>query len=266
MSGLIYAAIVVAWAAYLVPLALRRHDEKVRARSVDRFSAAMRVLARHPADSVSAPSGQPLQVERAAEPAPARRPPSQQAARAAAARRRRVLVVLLMMTVVVGGVCAARLLPWWAVAVPAALVLGYLTACRRQVRRQDESYWAQGQALEPRREPSVVIRERPQGEPVVERPAEHPSEPVPEPLAEPERVVAVTVPTADGGSLWDPLPVTLPTYLSKPKAPRTVRAISLGEPGTWTSGRLEPPAASAETPPPAGEPGEETEPRRAVGS
>jgi hypothetical protein len=51
--------------------------------------------------------------------------------------------------------------------------------------------------------------------------------------------VAVTVPTVDGGSLWDPLPVTLPTYVSKPRASRTVRTIDLTEPGTWTSGRSE---------------------------
>ena len=44
------------------------------------------------------------------------------------------------------------------------------------------------------------------------------------------------IPTEDGGSLWDPLPVTLPTYVTKPKARRTVRTIDLGEPGTWTSG------------------------------
>ncbi len=50
---------------------------------------------------------------------------------------------------------------------------------------------------------------------------------------------AVMVPTEDGGSLWDPLPVTLPTYVTKPKAKRTVRTIDLDEPGTWTSGRNE---------------------------
>jgi hypothetical protein len=43
--------------------------------------------------------------------------------------------------------------------------------------------------------------------------------------------------TTEGDSLWDPLPVTLPTYVTKPKARRTVRTIDLGEPGTWTSGR-----------------------------
>jgi hypothetical protein len=268
MSGLIYAAIVVAWAAYLVPLALRRHDEKVRARSVDRFSAAMRVLARHPADSVTTPSGQLLNAERVADPAPPRRPPSRQAARVAAARRRRVLLVLLAVAAAVGGATAAGYLPWWSSAVPVAPVLGWLVACRRQVRRQDEAYWAWSQAMEAQREPSVVVRERRQGEPAAERAVGSPSESVPEPLAQPERAVAVSVPTADGGSLWDPLPVTLPTYLSKPKAPRTVRAISLGEPGTWTSGRLEPPAAppAADASPAVVEPTEQSEPRRAVGS
>ena len=48
---------------------------------------------------------------------------------------------------------------------------------------------------------------------------------------------AALLPTADGGTLWDPLPVTLPTYVNKPRAQRTVRTIDLGEPGTWTSGR-----------------------------
>ena len=43
-SGVIFAIVVVAWLCYLVPLTLRRHDEAVRSRSVDRFSSAMRVL------------------------------------------------------------------------------------------------------------------------------------------------------------------------------------------------------------------------------
>ena len=32
---------------------------------------------------------------------------------------------------------------------------------------------------------------------------------------------------ADDGSLWDPLPVTLPTYVNKARARRTVRTIEL---------------------------------------
>ncbi len=44
-------------------------------------------------------------------------------------------------------------------------------------------------------------------------------------------------PTTDGGTLWDPLPVTLPTYVSKPRATRSVRTIDLADPRVSSSGR-----------------------------
>jgi hypothetical protein len=38
-------------------------------------------------------------------------------------------------------------------------------------------------------------------------------------------------------ALWDPVPVTLPTYVNKPAAARrTVRTIDLDSTGVWTSG------------------------------
>ncbi|MGV9878950.1 divisome protein SepX/GlpR [Streptomyces sp. NPDC003006] len=43
-SGLIYAIIVGAWAAYLVPMWLRRQDELNEARPTERFSTAIRLL------------------------------------------------------------------------------------------------------------------------------------------------------------------------------------------------------------------------------
>jgi hypothetical protein len=45
--------------------------------------------------------------------------------------------------------------------------------------------------------------------------------------------------------LWDPVPVTLPTYVSKPPARRTVRTIDLDATGVWTSGRTEADSALA---------------------
>ena len=39
--------------------------------------------------------------------------------------------------------------------------------------------------------------------------------------------------------MWDPVPVTLPTYVGKPAARRTVRTIDLDATGVWTSGRSE---------------------------
>ena len=41
-------------------------------------------------------------------------------------------------------------------------------------------------------------------------------------------------------ALWDPVPVTLPTYVTKPAAARrTVRTIDLDDTGVWTSGRTD---------------------------
>jgi hypothetical protein len=45
-SGLIFAVIVGAWAAYLVPMWLRRQDELNEARPTERFSTALRLLTR----------------------------------------------------------------------------------------------------------------------------------------------------------------------------------------------------------------------------
>ena len=43
-------------------------------------------------------------------------------------------------------------------------------------------------------------------------------------------------PVADG---WTPVPVTLPTYVAKAPAGRTVRTIDLDSTGVWSSGRNE---------------------------
>ena len=53
------------------------------------------------------------------------------------------------------------------------------------------------------------------------------------------------VPVGDP-ELWDPLPMTLPTYVNKPAATRRgVRTIALDDDGVWTSGRTEGDAAIA---------------------
>ncbi len=79
--------------------------------------------------------------------------------------------------------------------------------------------------------------------------------------------VAVSVETVDSGSLWDPLPVTLPTYVNKARAARTVRTIDLSAPGTWTSGRDEADSALVEqTVAETAEEAVEPESWRAVGS
>ena len=66
-------------------------------------------------------------------------------------------------------------------------------------------------------------------------PAPVSEDPVSTPSRTPRRPPAITDP-----SLWDPMPVTLPTYVSKPAAARrTVRTIDLDSTGVWSSGRSE---------------------------
>jgi len=280
LTGLIYAAIVVAWAAYLVPLALRRHDEAAHGRSIERFSSAMRVLARRGQGMesnsdrmiVTPPRTEDrlLMPTLAARDAEATLPdvgkrPSRASQRAAAARRRRVLAVLGTLTLVVVAVCAVGLFPWWSLAGPVVLVGGFLVIARTQVRRADEAFWTIA-AAEQRPASNVVQRGAParvnashgaskstvevsaatarsaegaegegDDEPTVTLSAEQITAAAAAAIAQP-RVEAVALRTSDGGSLWDPLPITLPTYVDKPAARRTIRTIELGEPGTWSAG------------------------------
>lgn len=248
--------LAIAWAVYLVPKALKHHDEVARGRSVDRFSTAMRVLARRePVDRrtarlvVTPPrAGERVLVPQRVPSVAARRA----AARAAARRRRHVLFALLGLTAVVTTLAGFGLVPWWSVAVPVGLVVVFLVLARRQVRRENDVLWgvpvagsrsdersedAQGEALAPRR---AIRVEAPYGtvqapRTVAQAEFSADEDTVQIPMEE-LHTVAVSVETLDGGSLWDPLPVTLPTYVTKARAARTVRTIDLGAPGSWTSG------------------------------
>jgi hypothetical protein len=282
LTGVIYGAIVVAWAAYLVPLALRRHDEASRSRSIERFSSAMRILAHRgstPAAMATAklPAGERTVVtpkrnakrvlppESGPEPERVLVTPTRNRAaeRAAAARRRRVLSILVMLSMVVGVAALVGLLPTVSVAVPVLLVLGFLVTARLSVRRASKPYWVEVPA--PEQTPGVVVRRSParvdathpagdddeddDNEPTISLTAAQRA--VAAGRAADRRVASVSTRTADGGSLWDPLPVTVPTYVTAPPAPRTIRTISLGEPtppAQREASRLEHPELAVEVP------------------
>jgi hypothetical protein len=225
LSGPIFVALAIAWAAYLIPKALRHHDDVVRGRSVDKFSTSMRVLARREPVStrtarlVVAPAkagGTSVVTKPSAaipEPDPAYAAQRHAVGRATR-RRRRVLAFLLLGLVAVVGACATGRLGWPYVAVPAALLVAWLVACRLMVTREHA------------RRPSALIE-----------PTERDQE------EDGAATGSVPVPAAPPASadprLWDPVPVTLPTYVSKPAARRTVRTIDLDSTGVWTSGRSE---------------------------
>ena len=296
LSGIIFVVLAVAWAVYLIPKALKHHDEVARTRSIDRFSTAVRVLARRepvnrrdarlvttpvrtaaqrsasPGETRAAASAQESLVTVSVEPAVnrARLAARRKAARAAARRRRHILTVLLLCDVAMAALAYFAVVSPWAVAVPVALTVVYLVLCRTQVRREtlaDFDVLARRPITEAEAEPDVeeVIVE------VVQTPVDEDGvadfDDTEDTVGIPVALLdAVAVPTTDGGTLWDPLPVTLPTYVTKAQAKRTVRTIDLREPGTWTSGRTAEDARIAAQADADGAKATDAEAHRAVGS
>ena len=261
-SALIFVALAVAWAVYLVPKALRHHDDAVRSRSVERFSHTMRVLARRepvdrrnsrlvvtPGRPASAPvvstkpatarpavtADAPAAAATAVEPAPAAPRPRREAANRAARRRRRVLGTILLANVVVLTLAAFSVIAWGYAAIPAGLLVAWLVACRLMVR-QEQAAWAPASRTRPRTRTTAAPASAVEQEADAE-------------VAEGEDWTADTssMPAAIvDPTLWDPVPVTLPTYVTKPAATRrTVRTIDLDDTGVWTSGNTQADSALA---------------------
>jgi hypothetical protein len=282
-TGLIYVAIVAAWAAYLVPMLLKRNDEASARRSAEKYSSsAARVLSRQSdvqarSKYVVRPPGSPdagsdgspdgaSPDEGTEDLSPPTRYVPNRARRVAAMRRRRVLSILTLSLFTVTALASFSMVGWWTLAVPATLIVGFVVLTRVQLRRQA------------RERASLAAERRAQAEAHHDRgpataPTPTPTSPdheltievklpvIPEPVAE-------TRPGPRTDGLWDPVPVTLPTYVMKEKAPdRTVRTISLSGPEVFSSARTadpEPEAAPV-VPEPAPAPVEEPEIRRAVG-
>lgn len=276
-SGLIYVGILAMWAVYLVPVLLRRHDAVNEARSVDRFSRAMRILSRRPATPdrryvvmPQRPRGAtgllldggvlPKRSARAPLARPAARDEVREDVRTAArrrlvARRRRLALVLLSLTTLCLLLAGAGVVGWWAPVLTGLLLAAFAVHLRAQAR--------QDAALRRRRAAQAARAAR--------------SRPVPAPRSEPlapagqvataavtvEPVVAPHVPLqvdepdelwareeaekawraaaeratreaeqAARAQGWEPMPVVVPTYVTKPKA-RPTRVIDLTKPGRW---------------------------------
>ena len=233
MASLIFVAVAVAWALYLIPKALQSHEHAVRARSVERFSHTMRVLARRePVDhrnsrlvvqpsrgaasaavAEEAPVAEP-EAAPAFVPSPAQVRARRDSARRAAKRRRRVLGLLLVAVAAVAGVAAYGALEWWYVAIPAGLLVAWLAACRLMVKGERRAW---DRVVTP--DVATVAAEADDDE-----------------LTTALDTGALADSMVDPG-MWDPVPVTLPTYVSMATATRTVRTIDLDADGVWTSGR-----------------------------
>lgn len=215
-TGLIFGAIAVAWLLYIVPNVLASHEEHAQDEEMALpFSADMRVIRGADLDTVdedlevSTPFTRRFQMRRL----------SQVAARAA--RRRRGVLLMFLLTVVAMVVASALgHASWWATGLSVVGLVGWMLASRLFAIQEravmdaiadDIRYGCD--------EPTVAIG-----------------------VEESERLVELSGPIEGSGSLWDPVPVTAPTYVQKPLASRTVRTIDLSAPAAPAS-RIFPPTA-----------------------
>ena len=167
-SSLIFVAIIGIWAAYLLGHWVRRRDQLATARSIDRFSSAMRVLERRaPVPALARPQARayvvapvrPVYARMA--PAPEVRTPAPPAvrsapqgdgghdtrpgadvrrgsARSAAVRRRRLLAGLGALTLTGWLLVVFTVLAWWVAALPTLALVGFVAQLRALARQRQQ--------------------------------------------------------------------------------------------------------------------------------
>lgn len=217
-TGLIFAAIAIAWLAYLVPLSVRRRGEEPdELDPANRFSDSMRIvrygtaplldqdLERIGSIEVSTPLTRRAAIE-----------DLRRLERVAARRRRRTLVALMFALTASISLTSFGLAPWWVVTVPAVLLIAFVVAARISVKGMRQQLSARYDAIRQGNDEATVFLSR------AELTARS---------AKPNKTeMTKSEPPTAPGRLWDPVPITMPTYVSKPLAPRTVRTIDLSSP------------------------------------
>ena len=249
-TGVIFAAIAVAWLAYLVPHFVRRRDDDELLQDsdpADRFSTRC-------ASSAMARLRFLIRTSKRSRPSRCRhRRPGGPRSRVCTgsnglppARRRHVLLALMAALSAVVGMCAAHLIPWWSAAIPGGLLLIFVVVARISVRIMLRGLDARYREIRHGNDESTIFLSR-------------------KDFAKLDALAHAASGTADAaakpGVLWDPIPITMPTYVSKPLAPRTVRTIDLSGPGASSSAGHEGPVTadapdSASDSPPADAGGE----------
>ena len=226
--------VVGLWALFLLPMWLRNHEQVDEGKQVDRFRRAMTQLSQPQVEVVSSSPHKQVQAKRAVragtELTPSLTP---------AARRRRVLAALAAVQVVglIATMIGASVLTLVA---PAALILGFLTLARSQVRRERERSASADSSATPAVAPLNTFARALAAARSARRPVERSIN---------EMEQAPAAPTVDTPASWQPVRTPAPTYVSAPAATAVPRAIDAA--GGWTgSAMVEAARAMAEQPEP----------------
>lgn len=237
-SSLIFVLVVAIWAVYLLQYWIKRRDHLSTVRSVDRFSAAMRVLDDHRLRRESAeptPRSYSVAPVRAARPevtvkhaeAPQRGRLAEPVVGAPRRVRGLALLTMLVLLPVVALVAAFGPLPWW---VALAWLVGTVAAFGwlRQAVQAERTARAAARAAARSRERVAARPSVPSAPRASAAPAAAPRAPeriydvaAAAPAVEPEAEVATPIVEAEPEpGTWQPTPVPRPVYTMKAAAHR----------------------------------------------
>lgn len=241
LTGVIFAIIAAFWLVYLVPYYLHHRGDTFEDGEVDiPFTPTAVTIVRSGESLANADDGA------ADVSTPLTRRAQLRELRLidehAAQRRRRVLIFLLLVQFVVAVLAYFGIGAWWGVTIPAGLLVVFLGIARFSVRSMRADLDRRAERIKACFDEDTVAIAL-----------------TPEDVAGHEHSVEISVPIRPIGSLWDPVPITRPTYVSTPLAPRTVRTIDLSAPVVAT------PAVPVLAATPTDEPTEAVEGDREVG-
>lgn len=248
MTGLIFVVIALGWLAYLVPSFVARRDgvDLEAMDPLERFGETARIIA--PSTAVVDSSVSTPLTRRAA------RAEIRDTARRAARRRRSVVLALAGLTAFTVAGAAFDAAIWWTPLVPAVLLVAFLVVARFSVVRLNAQLDARLTELETDWRDETISFEVPAG--LRNLGVSNDST---------ELSIEISAPIEGlTGGLWGPIPVTVPTYVSKPMVPRTVRTIDLSAPAPVATSNAPVVAEAREQDQMTGN-GDEQEQRRAVG-
>ena len=220
MTGVIFAATAALWLMYLVPYFLRHRGDDLAEESATEIPFTPSVtIVRSGTSLAEADPGTSVTVST---PLTRRAQLRELHLRdlQAAQRRRRVLIFLLLVQLIVAGLAIARIGAWWGALIPAGLIVAFLVVARFSVRAMRADFARRAEAVRGCTDEETVA---------ISLTADD--------VADHEHSIELSIPVNAVASLWDPIPITRPTYVSKPLAPRTVRTIDLSAP-VPTPGRI----------------------------